>query len=82
MILEKLHEKFELKETFIWDIRNYLTRGVRIPKDLTLILLAELVNENLLIKVEKRKYKLNKDKLKDIEKEKAELKIIRNRTFI
>lgn len=82
MILEKLHEKFELKEIYIWDIKKFLSIAVRIPKDLCSILISELINENSLIKIEERKYRLNEDAIKSLEKEKKELQIIRNRTFI
>lgn len=82
MILEKLHDKFKLEEAYIWDIKKHLTIVNRIPKDICSILISELINEKLLIKIDDRKYKLNFGTKKFIEDEKSKLQIIRNRTFI
>jgi len=82
IILDKLYEKRGFEEMQVRDIKEHLTIIHRIPKQMQEIIIADMINNNELVKVAPARYRLRKDVKKRIDSNVKKYNLIRNNTFL
>lgn len=81
IILDKLKEKYGKKEMSLKEIKEHMKLIHRIPKEMINIVIADMINENELVKTDAATYRLRKDIEKRIESSMKEHKLTRNNIF-